>query len=180
MTDPQNPPLDTIDEIYTNPDPPLDFVRLQIGFWEKVVVLDAATLAASFTAIAMFRANSFGDSGVGYLEAAWKLLFSGIALCLLAQWLAIPGIIAISGHNYAMRILSLLNRTSVEKAGFFRLQEYKQIESAIVAEAPWLDAKGRYLSRTAGALGSLGLFASIGAFYWLYRFAQVNVSRLAR
>ncbi len=57
----------------------LDFVRLQIGFWEKVVVLDAATLAASFTAIGMFREHLFGDGGVGYLEAAWKLLFSGMA-----------------------------------------------------------------------------------------------------
>ncbi len=52
MTDQQNP-LDEVDRIYTSPDPSIDFVRLQIGFWEKLIVLDAATLAASFTAIGM-------------------------------------------------------------------------------------------------------------------------------
>ena len=177
MTDAQDS-LDPIDEIYTNPNPPLEFVKLEIGFCEKLVVLDAATLAASFTAIGMFRTNPIGDGGVGYLEAAWKLLFFGIGFCLLAQWLVIPGIIAVSGHDYAMRILALLNRAPTDQAGFFRLQEYKQIRSAIVAESPWLDRKGRYFLRTASGLGSLGLLCSIGAFYWLYRFAQLNASRI--
>jgi hypothetical protein len=42
MTDQQHP-LDEVDRIYTSPDPSIDFVRLQIGFWEKLIVLDAAT-----------------------------------------------------------------------------------------------------------------------------------------
>src|ERR1700753_207378 len=92
--------LNQIDEIYTNPDPPLEFVKLQVGFWEKLVVLDAATFAASFTAVGLFRDHPLGDGGIGYLEAAWKLLLSGISLLLLAQWLAIPAIIAVSGHKY--------------------------------------------------------------------------------
>jgi hypothetical protein len=182
MTDQQNP-LDEVDRIYTSPDPSIDFVRLQIGFWEKLIVLDAATLAASFTAIGMFRDHLVGDGGGGYLQAAWKLLFCGIALCLLAQWLAIPGAIAISGHYYAMRVLALLQRSSRQQESEQDTQrrlQYEPIQSAIVAESPWLSSKAKYISRVAGGLGSLGLLSSICAFYWLYRFAQVNLSRPGR
>jgi hypothetical protein len=73
---------------------------MQIGFWEKLVVLDAATLAASFTASGIFRQHLIGDGGVGYLAAAWKLLLCGVAFALLSQWVAIPGAIAISRHYY--------------------------------------------------------------------------------
>jgi hypothetical protein len=69
MSDRQNP-LNAVDEIYTNPEPIVEFVKMQIGFWEKLVVLDAATLAASFTASGIFREHFTGDGGVGYLATA--------------------------------------------------------------------------------------------------------------
>jgi hypothetical protein len=179
MNDRQDP-LDTVDEIYTNPAPIVEFVKMQIGFWEKLVVLDAATLAASFTASGIFREHLTGDGGAGYLTAAWKLLFCGIALCLLAQWIAFPGAIAISGHYYGMRVLSLLNKSAAEVSarGGRVAPEYLTISSEIVRESPKLRSRGRAFSRFAGALGSAGLLASIAAFYWLYRFAHVNVSSL--
>jgi hypothetical protein len=173
-------PLDLVDEIYTNPAPGLDFVKMQLGFWEKLVVLGAATLAASFTASGMVREHLIGDGGVGYLVAAWKLLFCGISLCLLAQWVAIPGAIAISGHYSGMRVLSLLNKSATEMLarGDRPAPGYLEISSKIASESPWLSSKAKGFSRFAGALGSLGLLASILGFYWLYRFAQVNVSGL--
>lgn len=179
MSDQSNQ-FDAVDEIYTNPTPSLDFVKMQLGFWEKLVVLDAATLAASFTASGIVREHMIGDGGVGYLMAAWKLLFCGISSCLLAQSIAIPGAIAISGHYTAMRVLSLLNRSADEMLarGNRPGADYLEISSKIVSESPWLSSKAKGFSRFAGALGSLGLLASIVAFYWLYRFAQVNVSGL--
>jgi hypothetical protein len=64
MSDRQNF-LDAVDEIYTNPAPIVEFVKMQMGFWEKLVVLDAATLAASFTATGIFREHLIGDGGPG-------------------------------------------------------------------------------------------------------------------
>jgi hypothetical protein len=173
-------PLDTVDEIYTDPTPSVDFVKMQIGFWEKLVVLDAATLAASFTASGIFHEHLTGDGGVGYLAAAWKLLFCGLALCLLAQWIAIPGAIAISGHYYGMRVLSLLNRSVAEVTarGGRPAPEHLALSSEIVAQSPKLRSRAKAYSRFAGALGSAGLLTSIAAFYWLYRFAHVNVYNL--
>ena len=167
-------PIDSVDEIYTNPEPIVDFVKMQVAFWEKVVVLDAATLAASFTAIGAFHGQLSGDGGVGYLATAWKLLICGLGLCLLAQWIAIPGAIAISGHYYGMRVLSVLN-ASVAR-GDSLSAEYVKISSEIVAASPRLRRRGDVYSRLAGALGSTGLLISIAALYWLYRFASVNVS----
>ncbi len=170
--------MDPVDDLYTNPEPIVDFVKMQVAFWEKLVVLDAATLAASFTAIGAFHDHLSGDGGIGYLMAAWKLLISGLALCLLAQWIAIPAAIAISGYFYGMRVLSLLNKSTAQVvAGGERLSAgYVRISSEIVAKSPGLHRRASTLSRLAGALGSAGLLTSIAALYWLYRFAQVNVS----
>lgn len=151
--------MDSVDEIYTNPEPIVEFVRMQIAFWEKVVVLDAATLAASLTAIGAFYDRFSGDGGIGYLSAAWKLLFCGLALCLLAQWIAIPGAVAISGHYSGMRVLSLLNKSAAQASarGERRSAEYVKISSEIVAKSPGLRRRGDVFSRLAGALGSAGL-----------------------
>jgi hypothetical protein len=179
MSDSQNP-LDAVDEIYTNPTPIVEFVKMQMGFWEKLVVLDAATLAASFTASGIFREHLIGDGGVGYLAVAWKLLLCGIALCLLAQWIAIPGAMAISGHYYGMRVLSLLNKFAVEVSarGGHVPPEYLNISTEIVTKTPKLRSRANAYSRLAGALGTTGLLASIAAFYWLYLFAHVNINSL--
>jgi hypothetical protein len=179
MSDRQDP-LDAVDEIYTNPAPIVELVKMQIGFWEKLVVLDAATLAASFTASGIFREHLTGDGGVGYLAVAWKFLICGIALCLLAQWVAFLGAMAISGHYYGMRVLSLLNKSAAEVSarGGRMAPEYLTMSSEIVAQSPKLRSRANGFSRFAGALGSAGLLASIAAFYWLYRFAHVNISSL--
>jgi hypothetical protein len=181
MSDRQNP-FDAVDEIYTNPAPIVDFVKMQMGFWEKLVILDAATLAASFTASGIFHDHFIGDGGVGYLAAAWKFLFCGVALCLLAQWVAIPGAIAINGYYYGMRVLSLLNKSAAEVSaqGGRIAPEYLSISSKIVTASPKLHSRANALSRFAGALGSAGLLASIAAFYWLYRFAHSNIGERIR
>jgi hypothetical protein len=180
MNDRPNP-LDAVDELYTDPSPIVDFVKMQVAFWEKLVVLDAAILAASFTAATgIFRDHLTGDGGVGYLVAAWKLLLCGLALCLLAQWIAIPGAIATSGHFYGMRVLSLLNKSAAEVTAQGRSlsPEHRAISAEIVTKSPKLRSRADAYSRFAGALGSTGLLASIAALYWLYRFAQVNIARV--
>jgi hypothetical protein len=181
MNDPLNP-LDVVNEIYTNHEPSIDFVKMQVAFWEKLVVLDAATLAASFTAIGAFHDRLAGDGGIGYLAAAWKLLICGLALCLLAQWIAIPGAIAIAGYYGGMRVLSLLNKSAGQASarGEQQSPENLTLSSEIVTKSPGLRWRGNFYSRLAGGLGSTGLLASIAALYWLYRFAHVNISNLRR
>lgn len=56
-------PLDAVDELYTNPAPIVEFVKMQIGFWEKLVVLDAAILGTSFTVSAVFTTHVIDDGG---------------------------------------------------------------------------------------------------------------------
>ena len=175
MSDSLNP-LNQVDEIYTNPTPMVDFVKMQIGFWEKLVVLDSAILAASFTASGIFRDHL---GGLGCLAAAWKLLFSGLALCLLAQWIAIPGAIATAGYYYGMRVLSLLNKLTAEASteSNRRAPEYLTISSEIITQSPKLRSRANTYSTLAGALGSVGLLSSLAAYYWLYRFAFVNICK---
>lgn len=179
MSDSQKP-LDSVDEIYTDSAPAVEFVKMQIGFWEKLVVLDAATLAASFTASGIFREHVVGDGGVGYLAVAWKLLFCGIALCIAAQWVAIPGAITISAYYGGMRVLTLLNKlaTDVLAQGGQLKPEHRTISAAIVSESPNLRTRAKILSNLASVLGSAGVLTSIAALYWLYRFAHANVAGL--
>jgi hypothetical protein len=156
---------------------------MQVAFWEKLVVLDAAILAASFTAgNGIYRNHLVGDGGVGYLSVAWKLLLCGLVLCLFAQWLAIPGAIAISGHLYGMRALSLLNKSAAEVTAQGRSLSpgYRAVTAEIVTESPKRRSRGNALSRIAGVLGSIGLLASVASLYFLYRFAQVNVASAGR
>ena len=169
-------PLNAIDEIYTNPERIIDFVKMQVAFWEKLVVLDAATLAASFTASGVFRDHFTGDGGVGYLTAAWKLLTWGLALCLLAQWFAISVAMTTSRQYYGMRVLSLLNESSADISA--KASQYRSSASAIIAQTPKLRSQAEIYSRVAQVLGSAGLLASMTALYWLNRFARANVFRL--
>lgn len=170
----QNGQIDPVDDIYTDPTPVIEMVKLQISFWEKLVVLDATTLALSFTASGFFREHLIGDGGVGYLAAAWKLLFGGIVFALIAQWLTIPGLLYATGQMYGMRVLSLLGRK--DKVG----EEEIALMKVIVADSPRYKRRGNYILRTAGGAGSLGLFLSMAAFYWLYRFAHENVVTVGR
>ncbi len=181
MSDPLNP-LEAVGDIYTNPEPSVDFVKMQVAFWEKLVVLDAAILAASFTAVGALHDRFAGDGEIGYLAAAWKFLICGLALCLLAQWIAIRGAIAICGYYSGMRVLSLLNKLirQASARGEQQSPEYLKLSSEIVRKSPHLRWRRAFCSRIAGALGSMGLLASIAALYWLYRFARVNISSLLR
>jgi hypothetical protein len=103
----------------------------------------------------MVREHIIGDGRVGYLVTAWKLLFCGISLCLLAQWVAIAGAIAISGHHAGMRVLSLLNKSATEMLarGDRPAPDYLEISSKIVSESPWLSSKAKGSSTAIAARG---------------------------
>lgn len=75
-----NGQLHPAEDINYNPNRVLDLVKLQIGFWEKLVVFDGSVLVLSFTASTFFKGHVVGDGGVGYLALAWRLLFGGIGL----------------------------------------------------------------------------------------------------
>jgi hypothetical protein len=170
--------LSAVDDMYTDSSAYFEFVKLQIDFWSKLVVLDAATLALSFTASAFFRDHLLGDGGIGYLVAAWKTLAYGISFSLVAQWWAIPGAASMRGHYAGMRVLTLLNRAFAESAerGERLEPNYVQLSSAVVSKSPKLHRRGQIYGYFAGVSGLAGLVFSLAAFYWLYRFAAVNVS----
>jgi hypothetical protein len=158
-----------VDDIYFNINHPVEMTKLLIGFWERLVVLDATIIGASFTANIFLKDRLIGDGGVGYLVLAWKLLFGGIVACLIAQWLILPGLDYVLRHLNGMRVLSLLVRSEQEIPGDVL------ITREIRKESPLLERRGRVISKIGGFIGSVGFLLSITAYYWLYRFLQVNL-----
>lgn len=161
--------IDPVDDIYYGTDPLVDMAKLRIAFWERMVVLNATIVGASFTAIAFLKDRLVGDGGVGYLVAAWKLLFGGIVLCLIAQFLFLPGLDYVLRHQFGMRVFSLLVRRG--KTAPLERDMMQEIRRA----APELQKRGDVISRIANTAGSTGFFLSIAAYFWLYRFLHVNL-----
>ena len=183
MTDQQNP-LDEVDRIYTSPDPSIDFVRLQIGFWEKLIVLDAATLAASFTAIGMFRDHLVGDGGGGGPTGGLEALVLRNCLVPVGAMAGDPG-----SHCDQRALLRYEGAHPPSKIIETATVGARHPATPSVRTDPIRDRRGSphgfvrrpntFLGLPVG-LGSLGLLSSICAFYWLYRFAQANLSRPGR
>jgi hypothetical protein len=161
--------IDPVDDIYYNTDSLVEMAKLRISFWEKLVVLNATVVGASFTATALLKDRLVGDAGVGYLVAAWKLLFGGIVLCLIAQFLLFPALDYALRHQYGMRVFSILARQQTTAP--LERQMMEEIRTA----APELQKKSDIIARMANAVGSVGFLESVAAYYWLYRFLQINV-----
>jgi hypothetical protein len=94
--------MSMLEEVYNRGPEVIYLYKIRIGFWDKLVILNAGTLALSFTIVAALRGHTVGDGGIGFLFAAWKLLLIAIALSILAQWFAT------AAATYAHRQLTAL------------------------------------------------------------------------
>ena len=169
--------IDAVDEMYSDPSPLIESVKLQLAFWEKVVVLDAAILGLSQTASLFFLGRLSGDGAVGYLNAAWRLLFWGTGFALFAQLIALAGLRESSGALRGRRVLDLLLKASSIQGKLTPHQA--NLTREIVDNVPRQGKQGAHLLRAANAFGSTGLLLSIAAFYYLYEFAHLNALTLS-
>lgn len=146
--------------------------KLQIGFWDKLVILDAGTLALSINAATAFRGHTVGDGGVGFLFAAWKLLVVSIIFACLAQWLGsisaqhLP--VASTGKLIADRRVRLRIIGADIFDGTPEETRSQSIRYFRIDKITWL---------LAVFFGTLALALMIFALIYLCRFGSVNLSR---
>lgn len=104
---------EVLEDLYAVTPEILEIVKLRIAFWDKLVILNAGSLALSVSAAASFRGHTIGDAGVGYLFASWKLMILAIVFSMIAQWAAT------SSATYLRRQLTSL-RTHLKLANIRR------------------------------------------------------------
>ena len=107
-----------LDQVYSdgNASNIVEISKLRVAFWERLVILNAGTLALSLTATSLVRTHVVGDGGVGYLRAAWKCLIFSIMSALIAQSEAISAVPGYTAHFGSMKDLSIISALSRIKA----------------------------------------------------------------
>jgi hypothetical protein len=169
-----------LDEMYGVAPEIIDLFKVRISFWDKLVILNAGTLALSFTVAATFRGHAVGDGGVGYLFAAWKLLLISIVSAVFAQWTATGAATFFFKASVALRANRKFVRVSekIATAGLQCNGTHLELIGKTQIDAHRSGESYRRLEFVAHACGALSQAASTVAFYWLYRFTHVNLAHL--
>lgn len=162
-----------IDTAYGNAEAVRDIFKMRIAFWDKLTVLNAGTLALSFTAAFSFRNQVVGDGGFGYLFAAWKMFISSIVLALSAQLFAVVAISHLHrtlSANVFKRSLDRLDREVVKGGGTANkgAPSYLRIASAAHEDHPAFESIAHWL-------GIAAHLATLVGYVWLYKFARINL-----
>lgn len=170
---------ETLDEIYSTTPEILELTKIRIGFWDKLVILNAGSLALSVSAAASFRGHTIGDGGVGYLLASWKLMILAIGCSMVAQWAATGSatylrrqLTSLKTHRKLTSIQAMLTNAGVDTpAGLRKL-------TADASEDVGLGQRyARPFERIAHYVGTASQICTVWSFYYLYRFANVNLGR---
>jgi hypothetical protein len=169
-----------LDEFHSTAPTVTELVKVKIAFWDKLAILNAGTLALSFSAASSFRGHSVGDGGVGYLLAAWKLLILSILLALVAQWCAVGS--ATHFHNWmlAFRVHRRLQRIreSLDREGLSLPAMQADLQADAKKSVDRAKPYAQPLERAAQWIGAVACISAAGGFYWLYTFARLNLTRL--
>jgi hypothetical protein len=153
-----------------------DLIKIRIGIWDKLTVLNASTLALSFTAASAFHTHAVGDGGVNYLFASWKLLIISIGLAAFAQHVAATAIEQLQGHAMAMifnRKLDAMVNYATDKG-----VDVATGNQALTDLAKAAASEKRPIAHIAYYAGFAAQVLTVVAFYWLYRFARVNLAHI--
>lgn len=148
----------------------VDFLKMLISYWDRLVVLNAGIFALSFTAAIALREHAVGDGGIGYLFSAWKLLISSIACALLAQIAASlsAGHLKIVIHgSEAIRIIR-------------KMRAKANIEQSPLQVEPKVKQSDRYEAITRHSSHFFGMLAQITNFIALlrlYTFVHINLAK---
>jgi hypothetical protein len=155
-----------------------ELVKLQISFFDKLIILNGGTLAVSFTAATGFHTHFAGKQPVAAndLFSAWQLLIISIVLSLVSNWL---------NMSYILNT-TLYITTRALTVDIFRAQEAQQLLEPEVVPTP-LDVSPEKLERDArniaiynGAQGLAMFFGLISqgatflSYISLFKFARAN------
>lgn len=168
-----------LDEIYSATPEILELTKFRLSFWDKLALLNAGTLALSLSASASFREHSVGDGGFGYLFAAWKLTILAIVCSMFAQWASTASatylrrqLAGLKTHRKLIRIEQKLS-----KCGIHMSEPHHSLIGEVDREVTKAKKYARPLEIVAHISGAVAQLATILGFYWLYRFAHVNLYR---
>jgi hypothetical protein len=169
---------EVLEEVRSFTSDALELAKLRLGFLDKLVILDGATLALSFTISATFRSITprHGDGGVGYALAVWKLLMLSVGAALIAQWLLTLSTTHLSHSLSAARISLRIRRAAhIAEARDSSTQPTDLLGRLDKANA--ISSKSHSpMSRMSFLLGVAAQVFTIMAFYWLYRYVKINVN----
>jgi hypothetical protein len=169
-----------LEKSYDDTSDSIELAKLRISFWEKLVILDASALALSLTAAGFFRGHFIGDGGSGYLLAAWKLLLISCIFAVAAQWSA-----TLEASYFHGRLRNAATKFRLEgiakKRAHEGRSENKFLREQLLYNRHALRFRGQRadaLRRIGHVLGPAAQACTVIAFYWLYRFAHVNLAHL--
>lgn len=165
-----------IQTVYDSLDGQRDLIKIRIGIWDKLTVLNAGTLALSFTAASAFHAHANGDGGVGYLFASWKLLIISIGFACFAQHVAALALERLqgyaTGHLFKRKLEDL--HTEATESGVALTSDTPQMKS--IKDVTEASMQG--IGQVAMAAGFIAQILTVAAYFWLYRFARTNLIHL--
>ena len=164
--------VELIAELQTATDTARDIAKMRISAWEKLTVLNAGSIALSFTAASGFRGHMRFDGAIGYLFAAWKALAVSIMLAVFAQLVAVR-----SAGRLQARVTALIQKTRIDvlrgsaRVSGIDLPHQKDAYDALKKIATTED---HYSERVSLWSGVIAFSLTCVAYYWLYRFTVFN------
>jgi hypothetical protein len=166
-----------LDEIYSVTPEILELTKFRLSFLDKLAILNAGTLALSLSASASFRDHLVGDGGFGYLFAAWKLTIMAIVCSMFAQWASTASatylrrqLAGLKTHRKLIRIEQKLSKSGIQMA-----EPHRSLIDEADRDVTKAKKYARPLELVAHTLGAVAQLTTILGFYWLYRFAHVNL-----
>jgi hypothetical protein len=155
-----------------------DLVKMRVAFWDKLTVLNAGTMALSFTAASVFQNRSRVVGGGGFLFASWKALIASIAFALIAQHLATASI-SRTQMRASMEVTKYKIERFMAEAGSVGIDLSKNSANKERFEKMMTDVRsssdeGRR-ERLSNVSGAIAVILTVAAYCLLYKFASVNI-----
>lgn len=154
-----------------------DSLKARSAFSEKLIVLNGATLALSFSAASTFHERgAIAIAGSSFLFSAWRLLIASIILALMGQWVGVTS----SANALASGSGALLR----ERLGMWENELRKLTQSDAPSGTLEADMARRIMkARRAVTIGErltnwLAVAAqilTISSFIFLYKFAHASL-----
>jgi hypothetical protein len=159
----------------------LEAIKLRMAHQEKLVILNAGTLALSFSAITAYHAqHSQSSVSTGSLQHAWQLLMCAIVLSLNANWLCVYSTTHYANSQYMTQVSASFDRYE----GSFKdlLPDYaKRQRARLDIETERGEIAGRYsniFTTSSHVFGLLAQLVTCLAFVFLYYFAKSVLATL--
>ena len=167
--------FDSIDKVMEAALLGIEILKSQSSFWERLVILDGATLALSLTAAAAFKGLHLPphDGGAGYLLAAWKFFILSATLGLVTQWVLTLCLSQLTTAMFSFKVSIFALRHKDEKREGLFLSNFAPSEES--SKAMKAVAIARLWHWSSYATGGGSAASMLGGFVELFRYVSANL-----